>query len=40
MVMVLGERYRYFGRNLLKNNVKVVFASAYVYKFEDADRSV
>jgi hypothetical protein len=40
MVMVLGKQYKCFGRNLFKNNVKVVFASAYVCKFEVADRSV
>jgi hypothetical protein len=40
MVKALGEQHKCFGRNLFKNNVKVVFASDYVYKFEDADRSV
>ena len=39
MVRALGEQYRDFGRNLLKNNVKVVFASDYVGKFEDAERA-
>jgi imidazolonepropionase-like amidohydrolase len=39
MVKALGEKYSDFGRNLLKNNVKVVFASDYVGKFEDAERA-
>ena len=39
MVKALGEQYKDFGRNLLKNNVKVVFASDYVGKFEDAERA-
>ena len=40
MVKALGKQHKCFGRSLFKNNVKVVFASDYVYKFEDADRSV
>jgi imidazolonepropionase-like amidohydrolase len=39
MVKALGEQYKDFGRNLLKNKVKVVFASDYVGKFEDAERA-
>jgi imidazolonepropionase-like amidohydrolase len=39
MVKALGKQYKDFGRNLLKNNVKVVFASDYVGKFEDAERA-
>jgi len=39
MVRALGEQYKDFGRNLLKNDVKVVFASDYVGKFEDAERA-
>lgn len=39
MVKALGEKYKDFGRNLLKNGVKVVFASDYVGKFEDAERA-
>jgi len=39
MVRALGEQYKDFGRNLLKNNVKVVFASDYVGVFEDAERA-
>ena len=38
-VRALGEQYKDFGRNLLKHNVKVVFASDYVGKFEDAERA-
>lgn len=38
-VLALGEQYKDFGRNLLKNGVKVVFASDYVGKFEDAERA-
>jgi imidazolonepropionase-like amidohydrolase len=38
-VLALGERYKDFGRNLLKHGVKVVFASDYVGKFEDAERA-
>ena len=39
MVKWLGKRYEDFGRNLLKHNVKVVFASDYVGKFADAERA-
>ncbi|QFU77399.1 amidohydrolase family protein [Halioglobus maricola] len=39
MVKALGEAYRDFGRNLLKNGVKVVFASDYVGAFSDAERA-
>jgi len=39
MVQALGKQYKDFGRNLLKNGVKVVFASDYVGKFEDAERA-
>jgi imidazolonepropionase-like amidohydrolase len=39
MVKALGEQYKDFGRNLLKHQVKVVFASDYVGKFEDAERA-
>lgn len=39
MVKALGKKYADFGRNLLKNGVKVVFASDYVGKFEDAERA-
>lgn len=39
MVQALGKQYENFGRDLLKNNVKVVFASDYVGKFEDAERA-
>ncbi len=39
MVKELGEQYKDFGRNLLKNKVKVVFASDYVGVFEDAERA-
>ncbi len=38
-VMALGKEYADFGRNLLKNNVKVVFQSDYVGKFADAERA-
>ncbi|MEM7146938.1 MAG: amidohydrolase family protein [Verrucomicrobiota bacterium] len=38
-VLKLGEEYKDFGRNLLKNNVKVVFASDYVGTFADAERA-
>ena len=38
-VLDLGEKYKDFGRNLLKNNVKVVFQSDYVGKFPDAERA-
>jgi imidazolonepropionase-like amidohydrolase len=39
MVRALGEKYKDFGRNLLANGVKVVFASDYVGTFEDAERA-
>ena len=39
MVVALGKKYADFGRNLLKHNVKVVFASDYVGVFEDAERA-
>ena len=39
MVAVLQERYGDFGKKLLKNNVKVVFASDYVGEFADAERA-
>jgi imidazolonepropionase-like amidohydrolase len=39
MVQALGKQYADFGRNLLKNGVKVVFASDYVGVFEDAERA-
>jgi imidazolonepropionase-like amidohydrolase len=39
MVEELGRQYADFGRDLLKNRVKVVFASDYVGKFEDAERA-
>jgi imidazolonepropionase-like amidohydrolase len=39
LVKALAEQYKDFGRNLLKNGVKVVFASDYVGKFEDAERA-
>lgn len=39
LVRELGEQYKDFGRNLLKNNVKVVFASDYVGEFADAERA-
>ncbi len=39
LVSELGKQYADFGRNLLKNGVKVVFASDYVGKFEDAERA-
>ena len=39
MVKALGKKFADFGRNLLKNDVKVVFASDYVGKFEDAERA-
>ncbi len=38
-VMALGKEYADFGRNLVKNNVKVVFQSDYVGKFADAERA-
>ncbi|CUH43974.1 metal-dependent hydrolase family protein [Ruegeria atlantica] len=39
LVEELGQQYADFGRNLLKNGVKVVFASDYVGKFADAERA-
>jgi imidazolonepropionase-like amidohydrolase len=39
MVQALGEQFKDFGRNLLKNGVKVVFASDYVGAFADAERA-
>ena len=39
MVQELGKQYKDFGRNLIKNKVKVVFASDYVGVFEDAERA-
>ena len=39
MVKALGEKFKDFGRNLLKHDVKVVFASDYVGKFADAERA-
>jgi imidazolonepropionase-like amidohydrolase len=39
MVKALGEKFRDFGRNLLKHDVKVVFASDYVGVFADAERA-
>ncbi len=39
LVQALGKQYAEFGRNLLKNGVKVVFASDYVGKFADAERA-
>lgn len=39
MVKALGEQYKDVGRNLLKNGVKVVFASDYVGVFADAERA-
>ncbi|MEP0200857.1 MAG: amidohydrolase family protein [Halioglobus sp.] len=39
MVAKLQEEYGDFGMNLLKNNVKVVFASDYVGAFADAERA-
>jgi imidazolonepropionase-like amidohydrolase len=38
-VLALGEKYKDFGRNLLKNKVKVVFQSDYVGVFADAERA-
>lgn len=37
--LALGKQYKDFGRNLLKNNVKVMFASDYVGKFAYAERA-
>ena len=39
LVRALGEQYKDFGRNLLKNGVQVVFASDYVGKDADAERA-
>jgi imidazolonepropionase-like amidohydrolase len=39
LVRQLGEQFKDFGRNLLKHDVKVVFASDYVGVFEDAERA-
>ena len=39
MIEVLQEKYGDFGKNLVKNNVKVVFASDYVGVFPDAERA-
>jgi imidazolonepropionase-like amidohydrolase len=39
MILGLGKKYKDFGRNLLKNRVKVVFASDYVGEFADAERA-
>ena len=39
LVQQLGEQFKDFGRNLLKNGVKVVFASDYVGAFSDAERA-
>jgi imidazolonepropionase-like amidohydrolase len=39
MVAKLQEAYGDYGKNLLKNKVKVVFASDYVGVFEDAERA-
>ena len=39
MVIELGKTYKDFGRNLLKHEVKVVFASDYVGEFADAERA-
>ena len=38
-VALLQKKYGDFGKKLLKNNVKVVFASDYVGVFEDAERA-
>ena len=38
-VLQLGETFKDFGRQLLKNKVKVVFASDYVGAFADAERA-
>jgi imidazolonepropionase-like amidohydrolase len=38
-VLALGKKYKDFGRNLMKHNVKVVFASDYVGTFADAERA-
>ncbi len=39
LVKKLGKKFKDFGRNLLKNKVKVVFASDYVGVFADAERA-
>jgi imidazolonepropionase-like amidohydrolase len=39
MVLELGNKFKDFGRNLLKYKVKVVFASDYVGEFADAERA-
>jgi imidazolonepropionase-like amidohydrolase len=39
MVLELGEKYKDFGRNLIKNKVKVVFQSDYVGEFANAERA-
>jgi imidazolonepropionase-like amidohydrolase len=39
MVLQLGKKFKDYGRNLLKNRVKVVFASDYVGEFADAERA-
>ena len=39
MVLALGEEFKDFGRLLLRNGVKVVFASDYVGAFADAERA-
>jgi imidazolonepropionase-like amidohydrolase len=39
MVLELGEKYKNFGRNLIKNKVKVVFQADYVGEFADAERA-
>jgi imidazolonepropionase-like amidohydrolase len=39
LVKALGKKYADFGRNLLKHNVKVAFASDYVGVFKDAERA-
>jgi len=39
MVQAPGLQYKDFSRDLLENDVKVVFASDYVGVFEDAERA-
>ena len=39
MVQAPGLQYKDFGRDLLKNDVRVVFAADYVGVFEDAERA-
>lgn len=39
MVLALGEQFKDFGRQLLRNGVKVVFASDYVGAYADAERA-